>query len=283
MDFTTITHKAYTLTVPKDPVCPIIFESPHDSPNLPQGFSFECDEIYTNQHIDWKIGDLFAPIAENIGAKFLRASMHRSYIDLNRTPRDMHPNFINGNISIMFNEKNWYAQQGQGIIRTLHSYKDQTRIAQNPTQQEVINRTKQYWKPYHSILQQQISDTVNRFGTSIHITCHSFPMRNMIDKDTLKDFTFFLGTSDHQSASPEVLSIISSYLQQQGYGVKENHIFKGVELVQRHGTPNKNRHSLQIEIVREAYMNVNTLELHEGYQKIQDTMAGLGQHLALNL
>lgn len=283
MDITTIHHRAYTLTAPKEPVCPIIFESPHDSSALPPGFSFECDTSYTNQHIDWKIGELFAPVAQSVEASFLRATLHRSYLDLNRTPRDMHPKFISGDISNAFNEKNWHAEHGQGFIRTLHNYKDQMRIAQNPTQEDIIERSKLYWKPYHTVLQQKIQQNMQSFGQSLHITCHSFPMRNMLEQEELKDYTFFLGTKDHQSASPEILSSISNYLQSQGYGVKENYVFKGVELVGRHGKPDQNKHSVQIEIVREAYMDVDTLELHDGYNKIQETMVGLAKHLTHGL
>ena len=58
-------------------------------------------------------------------------------------------------------------------------------------------------------------------------------------------------------------------LRGRGYTVRINEIYKGVEIVKRHGRPAANRHSLQIEVDRALYMDQKTLEKTRGFGRLQ--------------
>ncbi len=64
--------------------------------------------------------------------------------------------------------------------------------------------------------------------------------------------------------------------------VAVNDRFKGVDIVARSGDPSGNRHSLQIEVVRERYMDEQRFEHNEGYARVRRCLQGLVQMLCEN-
>jgi len=58
-------------------------------------------------------------------------------------------------------------------------------------------------------------------------------------------------------------------LRRQGYTVRVNEVYKGVEIVKRQGHPKMDQHSLQIEVDRALYMDQKTLEKSPGFNLLQ--------------
>jgi N-formylglutamate deformylase len=80
---------------------------------------------------------------------------------------------------------------------------------------------------------------------------------------------FVLGDRDGTTCGPEFTEFVAQVLRTQGYTVRINEVYKGVEIVKRQGHPAKRRHSLQIEVDRALYMDQKTLEKSQGFDRLQ--------------
>ncbi len=60
-----------------------------------------------------------------------------------------------------------------------------------------------------------------------------------------------------------------------GYVTRVNRLFKGMELVRRHGAPAEGRHSLQIEVNRNLYMDKHAYHKHAGFPALQRDLTRL--------
>ena len=65
------------------------------------------------------------------------------------------------------------------------------------------------------------------------------------------------------------MALVAEHFRALGYDVACNHPYKGVELVRRYGAPQRQRHSIQVEINRKLYMDEGTLEPHAGFEPLR--------------
>jgi N-formylglutamate amidohydrolase len=83
-----------------------------------------------------------------------------------------------------------------------------------------------------------------------------------------------LGDRDGTTCAPAFTAFVHEVLTAQGYDVRINDPFKGVELVRAHADPAAGRHSLQLEVNKRLYMDQSTRERHAGFDRLQaDLMA----------
>ena len=273
-------HPAYICETPVIQAGPLIFESPHHSIFFPPDFQLACEPVHVLRQSDRHVDSIFQG-AKNVGFPFLGTRIARSYIDFNRATNSVHPDHTAGELTRLIPaEGDFYAAAGLGLVRTRAYFGRDIRVTDEmPTEDEILRRISEYWEPYHNKLADLISGNMTAYGTSCHVTCHSFPMQYMKEKDELGDHTFFIGTSDGKTASDDVKRRVIDILEDQGFKVADNYVLKGVELVKRHGKPEQNQHSVQIEIVREAYMDNDTCEPHEGIERVSAAMTHLAREL----
>ena len=86
---------------------------------------------------------------------------------------------------------------------------------------------------------------------------------------------FVLGDRDGTTCASEFTDFVARVLRGRGYDVRINEIYKGVEIVKRHGRPAAQRHSLQIEVDRALYMDQKTLEKNRGFVQLQADITAL--------
>ncbi|MCB9965358.1 MAG: N-formylglutamate amidohydrolase [Rhodospirillales bacterium] len=285
--FSTVITPAYIHHKPGNLVAPVILESPHHSLYFPdtlttcEHFRLACDMIHALRQADLHVDRIIRSLPRH-GIPVLEATTARSYIDLNRAPNSVHPDHISGSLTqITPATDDFYAEVGLGLVRTRAYFGcDNIRIIDDaPTENEILARLDRYWYPYHAQLEKMIDKNISIFGESVHISCHSFPLSCMREQNDLKGHTFFIGTADETTADPAITDFIIASLESMGFRVARNHILKGQELVKRHGHPQEGRHSLQIEIVREAYMDCDTCQPHEGFESIQQALSRLTAEL----
>ena len=60
-----------------------------------------------------------------------------------------------------------------------------------------------------------------------------------------------------------------------GYDTSLNDPYAGAWVLKHHSSPEQGIHSLQIEIRRDLYMDENTLECHEGFNRLQNDLNDL--------
>ena len=144
--------------------------------------------------------------------------------------------------------------------------------------ERVARRIRGFHAPYHEAIQGLLGKTHSRFGRVYHINCHS--MRAVAGKQSEDGegnvrADFVLGDRDGTSCDPRFTEFVRAVLSGQGYRVKVNDPYKGVELVRAYSDPKAGRHSLQIEINKRLYMNEATLEKTAGFAVLQKNISSL--------
>ena len=261
---------------------PLVCDSPHSGTHYPQDFGHCMSRQGLRGMEDAFVDELFAH-APACGAALLRALFPRSYIDPNRAADDIDPRMLHDEWLHPINPGP-KSECGIGLIFSIASegpiYRRKLLAA------EVKRRLDCYYWPYHRTLEHAIDRTWRRFGTVLHLNCHS--MRSISagtlpDGDGLSRPDFVLGDRDGTSCDPALTDWVREFLQDAGHAVVLNAPYKGVELVRRYSDPAKGRHSLQIEINRTLYMDEDAVCKTERFTLLERTltslMAALGQRM----
>ena len=146
--------------------------------------------------------------------------------------------------------------------------------------EEVQARLAGYYEPYHETLDAMIAERRQTFGEVWHVNCHSWtPPETGRDGNPVRHVDFFLGDRDGTTCDGEFTELVAGFLGGLGYAVRVNRLFKGLELVRRHGRPREGRHSLQIEINRALYMDERSFEKTQAFEGLKDDLERMVQAL----
>jgi N-formylglutamate deformylase len=258
---------------------PVVLDSPHSGVAYPDDFGHCCDLQLLRTAEDTHVEKLY-DFAPGLGVAWIEALFPRSYLDANRNVTEIDVNLFDqpwpGEIATETAtlEK---VRLGKGLIWRCTDdgaplYDRKLGVA------EVQRRIERCWKPYHAAVASAIDAAHCRHGYSIHINCHSMPavasqfatgFPGMVHAD------FVVGDRDGSTAAPRLSKRICEFLRSLGYSVEYNHPYKGVELVRRYGAPERDRHSIQLEINRSLYMDETTLGPTGGFGKLRADLQSL--------
>ncbi len=265
---------------PKAAEVPLVFDSPHSGTDYPGDFDYVCPPHVLRTAEDTYVHELYAEAPAH-GATLIGALFPRSYIDANRDLSDIDqallsepwPGKLNPGVK---------TRLGMGLIRRLAVpelpvYSRKLGIA------EVQGRIDRYYRPYHAELAAVADRLRARFGGVWHIDCHSMKsLSNAMASEGagVARADFVLGDRDGTTCAPELTDFVLRFLVGRGYDVRVNDPYKGVELVRRHGRPQENRHSLQIEVNRKLYMDEASFERGANFPQLKANLDGLVAALA---
>lgn len=251
---------------------PVLFDSPHSGTVYPRSFHFTCPLPILRQAEDTHVDELFAAAPDH-GATLLCALFPRSCIDVNRAADDIDPDILDGVWPEPLHPSA-KSRQGIGLIRTqcrpgLPMYDGKLPVA------EVAERIDRFHRTYNFQMASILDGLAARFGGVWHIDCHSMPSVGspLASAQVLADFV--IGDRDGTTCEPGFVALVADTLRGFGYRVALNDPYKGVDLVARYSNPARNRHSLQLEINRSLYMNEETLERSEGFERVRGHLTEL--------
>ncbi|MGH7125619.1 MAG: N-formylglutamate amidohydrolase, partial [Stellaceae bacterium] len=262
-------------TDPNTAEVPLVFDSPHSGTDYPEDFDHTCPRHVLRTAEDTYVDELYAA-ASTHGATLIGALFPRSYIDANRHVADMdhallaepwpHPLNLGAKTKL-----------GMGLIRRLAVpkvpvYSRKLGVA------EVQARIDKYYHAYHAELAGAADRLHARFGGVWHVNCHSMKSVSngmAAEGPGVPRADFVLGDRDGTTCAGELTNFVQQFLTQRGYDVRINDPYKGVELVRRHGRPEENRHSLQIEVNRKLYMDEKSFERNENFPRLKADLDAL--------
>jgi N-formylglutamate amidohydrolase len=253
---------------------PVVFDSPHSGNIYPADFEHALERELLRRAEDAFVDELYAA-APHHGATLLRALFPRSYIDPNRRSDDIDESLL---------AEPWphplqpgpKVKLGIGLIRKKevagHIYDRKLYV------EEIQRRIKTYYQPYHSELAATFRRFHRDFGSVWHVNCHS--MRSVSggispEGSGKKRSDFCVGDRDSTSCAGEFTELVVETLRAMGYRVAVNKPYKGVELVDKYSDPDRNRHSLQIEVRRNLYMDETTIQPNAGFMKLKADLTRL--------
>jgi N-formylglutamate deformylase len=263
----------------------LVLDSPHSGTAYPADFAHACALPVLRRAEDTHVEKLY-DFAPGMGVHWLEAFFPRSYLDVNRDTTEVDvslfdtawPGAVSTDPKVLSK-----VRLGKGLI--WRSTDDGTPIyARKLSVAEAQARIAQCWQPYHAALAGAIDAAHARHGYSIHLNCHSMPA---IASSHATEFPgeahadFVVGNRDESTSSSALGRLVCEHLSGLGYSVAYNHPYKGVELVRRYGDPGAQRHSIQLEINRELYMNEETLAISPGFEPLKISLRSLVERLLL--
>ncbi|WP_144183142.1 N-formylglutamate amidohydrolase [Elioraea rosea] len=254
---------------------PVVFDSPHSGRVYPDDFGAVLPVSALRGAEDAFVEELFSAAPEH-GAVLLAALFPRSYIDGNRAPDDIDPRLIEGEWPAPL-KPGPKSDLGIGLIRRavvpgLFVYDRRLTVA------EVERRIARYWRRYHAALKGALDRAHRAHGAVWHIDCHSMKsVANGMTPDAAgtRRRDIVLGDRDGTSCEPGFTRLVKETLERFGFDVAVNDPYKGAEIVRRYGDPATGRHSLQVEIRRDLFMNEAVHVRNEGFARVQAAMGDL--------
>lgn len=219
---------------PQGLVVPIVANLPHSGMYVPP----EIAAQFTPQHLqalpntDWHLDKLYRSLPD-LGITVLQATHSRYVVDLNREARE--PLF--GDFwTCAIPEKTAF---GVPIYQTM------------PTEEEVQERIRKFYNPYHNQLGKLLQKRIDQFGKVYLLDLHSF--LGLITEEIC------LGNRNDQSCSEFLIATVEKGFSDKGYQVVRNKVFTGGYITRRYGNM-PDVEALQIEVRYPVYLEEDQLD-----------------------
>ncbi|MGR3498668.1 MAG: N-formylglutamate amidohydrolase [Limimaricola soesokkakensis] len=270
---------AFDLTRPAARTSCVVFASPHSGRDYPKSLLARTglDARLIRSSEDAFVDQLFAAAPEH-GAPLLAARVPRAWVDLNRAADELDPALVEGVVRRAHNPR---VASGLGVIprvvaggRAIYSGK----IGLD----EARERLDTGWIPYHAALQSLLAESLEQFGESILIDCHSMPHEAIELAGTRGRPRphVVLGDRYGAAAAPRVMARIEAAFTAAGLRVARNTPFAGAYVTQTYGRPSRRQHAVQIEIDRSLYMDEARIEPHSGFEAFRTRLSGVIAEIA---
>lgn len=267
--------------LPDAPAIPLVCDSPHSGTHYPPDFNHAVDLSDLRKCEDTHVEKLWAAVP-SVGATLIHALFPRSYTDTNRTEFDIDVSMIEGEWPGRAEPSKRCLELGNGLFfsktTTLRPiYDRQLSIS------ELQHRIATCWRPYRHALAQALDHASLQHGKRWHLNLHSMPSNayerlGLAPGKVLADVV--LGDLNGRACSADFTAFVAQAFKQRGYSVAINDPYVGMDLLVAHGAPEKQHHSLQIELNRRLYLNEQTREPLPQFGQVQADITGLLTDLA---
>ena len=256
---------------------PFVFASPHSGRDYPSAFvkASRLDPIRLRRSEDSFVDELFAG-APNVGAPLLAARYPRAYLDPNREAYELDPSMFDEALPGYVTTNSVRDSAGLGTVARIVTNGEEI-YRHKLTFAELQWRIENVYKPYHTALQELISETKEAFGRCILVDCHSMPSTGgPLENDPgRKRIDIVLGNNHGTSCAPELINFIDERLTGLGLRVRRNNPYSGGYTTRHYGRPRQDVHTLQIEINRALYMDEVSIKKHEGFGDLAEKLSTL--------
>ncbi len=230
---------------------PILISMPHNGIEIPEDIGSRMTESALKvKDTDWYLDQLY-DFAADMGCYLIKPYYSRYVIDLNRSK----------------DNKNLYPGQNTTELCPTSQF-DLSPIyktACEPSSEEIQQRIKHYWQPYHTALRETIDEIKQTFGKCLLFEAHSIASQvPRFFEGQLPDFNF--GNFDGRSSSKPLLDRIIEW-PTGDYTKVVNERFKGGFITRHYGKPEKNIDAIQLELSQATYMDERKLDYNKAKAK----------------
>lgn len=256
---------------------PVVLSSPHSGRHYPASVLAQSRLAAEGLRAldDGPVDELLARACAG-GAAMIAATYPRAVVDLNRGPCELDPDALADPAAVPGLRLTAKARAGLGVVPT--------RLLGEPIHREPLaaaelqRRLAWIHAPYHAQLAALLRERRHRFGTALVLDCHSMPtMPGPLRSERPVDVA--LGDRFGRSCHPRLVDAAERCLAAAGLKVARNRPYAGGHITERHGSPERGCHALQVELRRVLFMHEATHAPHGGFPALQETLAKLVREL----
>jgi N-formylglutamate deformylase len=217
---------------------PLILSIPHAGTDLQHYGPRFASEWLARRDADWHLAELY-DFAAAMGATVLRTSLSRSIIDVNRDPSgaSLYPGRATTELCPTT------SFDGEPLYRS----------GQAPDADEIGERRRRYFEPYHAALAGEVARLKAQFGRVAVYDAHS--IRSRIPRLFDGELPLFnLGTNDGRACSPALRDRVAEVLRASGESSVVDGRFKGGWITRSIGRPEAGVEAVQMELGCRGYM-----------------------------
>ncbi|MGH8090157.1 MAG: N-formylglutamate deformylase [Rudaea sp.] len=228
---------------------PLLVSLPHDGTALPDDIAARMTPAARRvPDTDWHVSRLYAFACE-LGASIIVPKHSRYVVDLNRPSDD---------VSL------YPGQNTTGLCPIVQFSGEPVYLpGAEPSADEIAQRVKKYWRPYHDALAAEITRIKSQYGRVVLWEGHS--IRSVVPflfDGRLPDFN--LGTSGGASCSAGLQRKLVHLLEaQKDYSFVVNGRFKGGYITRHYGKPIEGVDAVQLELAQINYMDEDSFAYDE--------------------
>ncbi|HLU13453.1 MAG TPA: N-formylglutamate deformylase [Arenimonas sp.] len=227
---------------------PLLLSLPHDGSEIPAELAARMQpESRSAPDTDWFVSRLYA-FARDLGASLLVPRYSRYVVDLNRPPDDtsLYP-----------------GQNTTGLCPAVRFDGQPVYLpGREPSPEEVAQRVRTYWQPYHQALQDELARLRETHGRAVLWEGHSIrAVVPFLFEGRLPDLN--LGTAAGASCGADTQARLEAVLTAQDrYSHVVNGRFKGGYITRHYGRPAEGVEAIQLELAQTTYMDDAEREWH---------------------
>ena len=272
---------AYTHVAPRSMPLPVLIAVPHAGRAYPgETLSNMRDPDLSQLRLeDRHVDQLGVAIAKQTGTGLLVANAPRALLDLNRAHDDIDWEMIEGGSAgpTRHSAANRRARSGLGLIpRRLPGFGEIWRS--KLPREELDARIDTIHRPYHAFLAKELERIRDEWGAALLVDLHSMPpLRATAGRD--KPPQIVLGDRFGASCHGSLVARAFRYLENEGCPSAHNRPYSGGYVLDRHASPVRGLHAIQIEVCRSAYLDDYLTEPSSKLTPLASMLAGLVREL----
>ena len=276
---------AFVHVAPRRMPLPVLIAVPHAGRAYPGETLAQMRDVELSQlrledrHVD-QVG---VEVARETGTGLLVAQAPRAMLDLNRAHDDVDWDMIAGpkrrasKPQPRLTGTNARARSGLGLIpRRLPGFGEIWN--EKLTREELDRRIDHIHRPYHAFLARELERIRDAWGAALLVDLHSMPpLRRPSGEESAPQIV--LGDRFGASCHSALMTRAFRYLEQQGCSAAHNRPYSGGYVLDRHASPPRGIHAVQIEICRSTYLDASLSETTEALKPLSKMLAGLVREL----
>ncbi|HEY2560256.1 MAG TPA: N-formylglutamate deformylase [Caldimonas sp.] len=220
---------------------PLLVSLPHVGTAIPDDLApaFEPRALAV-EDTDWHLAEVYE-FARELGASILVPKLSRYVVDLNRPPENV-PMYPGANNTELVPT---HFFSGAPLYRPGHA----------PSDDDVAQRVRTCWQPYHDAIAGELARLRDRHGYALLWDGHSIQAElPWLFPGRLPDLN--LGTASGASCAPALRDALMAVLaSQRSFSHVTDGRFKGGYITRHYGRPGERIHAIQLEMALSAYMD----------------------------
>jgi formiminoglutamase len=218
---------------------PLILSFPHTGTELPGRFVDRFVSPWlARKNADWHVEKLYA-FAADLGATFVRTTVSRSVIDVNRDPSGV--SLYPGRTTTGLCPTETF--EGEPLYRP----------GEEPDAAEIAERRAAFYDPFHAALAAEIARLRAIHPRVVVWDCHS--IRSVLPRlfeGGLPQFN--IGTNSGAACDPAVTAAVAAACRDSGLSTVVDGRFKGGWITRASGRPQTGVHAIQMELAWRGYL-----------------------------